>query len=124
MTRFIARRRAATSAGEKDDILLFLGLALAKGLIVSDTFGRAWRRGVTDVMMVSDIGTQSRLQDAMRQQAFKPEVQDWLSTAYDPAYIARNGANAASALAFSAGKSVERRKAADCFTAVAASTPA
>jgi len=52
------------------------------------------RRGVTDVMMVSDIGTQSRLQDAMRQQAFKPEVQDWLSTAYDPAYIARNGANA------------------------------
>lgn len=52
------------------------------------------RRGVTDVMMVSDVGTQSRLQDAMRQQAFKPEVQDWLSTAYDPAYIVRNGANA------------------------------
>ena len=52
------------------------------------------RRGVTAVMMVSDVGTQSRLQDAMRQQAFKPEVQDWLSTAYDPAYIARNGANA------------------------------
>jgi ABC-type branched-subunit amino acid transport system substrate-binding protein len=52
------------------------------------------RRGVTDVMMVSDVGTQSRLQDAMRQQAFKPEVQDWLSTAYDPAYIVRNGPNA------------------------------